>query len=254
MDSAGLGTSFVIFRVLQILTLIPCWAILASVISLYNQKFVPAPGGIICLFIVAILLTVWSFCILITYLRAFNTAMMIVFFDVVGMITLIVGVALLSNEANSECVNVAAISGYYGTGGNNDGLTNYLSENSVTKVTGGTYGDYCGMLRGSWGLGIANIVFFFLTAILGAQIADTNEDVIVRESRHGKRASLVEERVVSGRHQPEVVEVIKTTRRPSGSGAGGSKSHRVGKHDHHHHKGDRRTGGSSKTMTTHFYV
>lgn len=258
MDDAGLGQSFVTFRVLQILTLIPCWAILASIISLYDQKSVPAPGAILCLFVIALLLTVWSFCILVTYLRAFNTAYMIAFLDVAGMIALIVGVALLTNEADAECVNLRAVTNYGGFSRGDDGLVTYLSDNSVTRVTGGNYGDFCGLLRGSWGLGIANIVFFFLTAILGYQIAASAEAVIIRERRHGKRGStIVEERVVSGRTQPEVVEVVKTTRRSSGSGAPGRShshghSHRVSKHGDHKH--DRHSRRSSKSVTTQFYV
>lgn len=160
-------------------------------------------GDILCLFIVAILLTVWSFCILITYLQAMNVSYLMAFFDFLGLIALIVAVALLSNVVENECVNIGLISRIAGT--NNVAYLQYLQSNSIGQVSGANYDQYCKLIKAAWGLGIANILFFFLTAAQGAQIAQAFAKRSKRVSRTGGGG---------GGGRREVIEVIEPVATP----------------------------------------
>ncbi|KAF8425250.1 hypothetical protein EV426DRAFT_64182 [Tirmania nivea] len=175
------NTSHNIFRIVQILTLIPIWALLAVVIGHYNRNNARIPGPIQFLFIVAILASVWSFCVLVTFLRARNTALWMTFLDLVTMALLIAAVVVLSNIANVYCdaEGVSQIiipqdisSKYYPSGDER-----WWSTEGIY-----TYRQHCGQIKAAWGLAIANIIFFLMTAILTALIYLQNRQrPVVRE-------------------------------------------------------------------------
>jgi len=160
-----------VFRVVQILTLIPCWAILAALINVYNKNGVVPPSGIVCLFVVALLASVWSFCVLITAMRARNTALWMSFFDICFMAALIAGVVLLSNIANSECVFARVASVIYTTDGQKVWQSGGNSGDGIWHND-----DNCSLAKAAWGLGITNIILFFITAILAAVVYKQNEE------------------------------------------------------------------------------
>jgi len=120
------------------------------------------------------------------------------FFDFLGLIALIVSVALLSNVVENECVNIGLISQI--AGANNPAYINYLQGNSIGQVSGANYDQYCKLIKAAWGLAIANILFFFLTAVQGYQIAQAFEKRAKRGSRTGGGG---------GGGRREVVEVIE---------------------------------------------
>ncbi|KAF8470778.1 hypothetical protein BDZ91DRAFT_630374, partial [Kalaharituber pfeilii] len=157
------GSAHTVLRIVQVLTLVPAWAMLAAVIDHYNRNDALTPGSIHFLFVVTLLCSVWAFCILITYLRARNTALWITFFDIVAMGLLIGGVVVTADIANGDCVavdtNVAVVE--------DDGPF--------------TYRQHCSEIKAAWGLAITNIVLFFLTAILAAMIYRQNQGPVVRE-------------------------------------------------------------------------
>ncbi|PWW80097.1 hypothetical protein C7212DRAFT_305742 [Tuber magnatum] len=163
-----------VFRIIQVLTLIPCWAILAALIDVYNKNGSAPPSGILCLFITALLASIWSFCVLITSMRARNTALWMTFFDICFMAALIAGVALLSNIANAECVVAPVATVIYTTdgqkvwqsGGNKNGTDDGIWHND----------DNCSLVKAAWGLGVTNIILFFITAILAAVVYRRNEE------------------------------------------------------------------------------
>jgi len=178
MADEGASTAHTVFRVLQVLTLVPAWALMAAIVSWYNENTVKQPGGVLALFIITILASVWSFCILIATARARNTALWITFWDIVAMAALIAAVATCSNIANYECSAVSQ----------NSQQTIYIvdgrqvSSNSV-QIKQDTDDDdqlwdnpdYCNLIKAAWGLGIANIIMFFITAILAAVIYKQNQ-------------------------------------------------------------------------------
>lgn len=173
MDQAS--SAHIIFRTLQVLTLIPCWAILAALINVWNKNGVAPPPGIVCLFVVALLASIWSFCVLITAMRARNTALWMTLFDIGFFAALIAGVVLLSNIANVECV-VAPVTGVIYT---SDGEKIWPSGVNVNndwnhRVWGNNHN--CSLAKAAWGLGIINIILFFITAILAATVYKQNEE------------------------------------------------------------------------------
>ncbi|KAF8245187.1 hypothetical protein K440DRAFT_587289 [Wilcoxina mikolae CBS 423.85] len=180
----------IVFRVLQVLTLIPAWALMAAVISWYNGNTINTPGGVMCLFIVTLLASVWAFCILIAVMRANNTALWIVFWDIVAMGALIAGVATTSTIANYECAatsqNVAQTV-YYTA----DGQRVATRPNTIINDSNNDFWDNpdnCNIIKAAWGLAIANIIMFFITAILTVMVYKSNEEemrnrVIVDDGR-----------------------------------------------------------------------
>ncbi|KAI5856027.1 hypothetical protein BZA05DRAFT_429081 [Tricharina praecox] len=177
MANEGAGQAHTVFRVLQILTLIPAWALMAAVTRRYNGNNIDTPGGVLTLFIVTLLASVWSFCILIAVLRAGNTALWIAFWDIVAMGALIAGVATTSNIANYECNAV----------GQSTTQTVFITSDGqrITAVPTGTATDNrtdfsdnpnnCNLIKAAWGLAIANIIMFFITAILAVVVCKQNE-------------------------------------------------------------------------------
>lgn len=195
MADEGASITHTVFRVLQVLTLITAWSLMAAIVSWYNENTVKQPGGVLALFIILILSSVWAFCILIATARARNTALWITFWDIVAsmfchlnflpysptmltstVIALIVGVATTANIANYQCNAVKS----------NQQQTIYIvdgrqvSSNSVQQGDNDDddiwdQSDYCNLLKAAWGLAIANIIMFFITAILAAVIYKQNQ-------------------------------------------------------------------------------
>lgn len=250
-DNDETGSFYIFFRIIQIITLIVCFGLLASIVSAYNQAGLPVPSAVLCLFIVAVLLTVWSICILITYLRALNVDYTIAFIDFLGMIALIVGVVLLSNAVNGDCINLSAAAAYAGV--STDQILAYLQaqQSSTANLSGGEqYGKYCGLLKAAWGLGIANIFFFFLTAMSGYQIAAAFQQRM-RKRRGGSRSrTIVEEEIAVAPvviQQPAMREYVVAADPPrrKGTGKKRSSSHRKG--------GDVERRESRRTSRTDYY-
>ncbi|EPS35872.1 hypothetical protein H072_10650 [Dactylellina haptotyla CBS 200.50] len=185
------GPGYIFFRLLNIVTLIACFACLAQVMSDYSRSGVGTPESIVYMFAVGILGTVWSILILITFLRANNVSFTICFFDFLGMILCIVGVALLTKPAIDECAAAKA----------NSDVNNEISRtNNVDAI--------CGLLRASWGLALANIIFFFLVCIGGIQIATMVADEYRRLGGPVARRTVIEEGYPV---QPAVRNVTQTT-------------------------------------------
>lgn len=173
MDQAS--SAHIIFRALQVLTLIPCWAILAALINVWNKNGVAPPPGIVCLFVVALLASIWSFCVLITTMRARNTALWMTLFDIGFFAALIAGVVLLSNIANVECV-VAPVTGVIYTSDGEKIWPNGVNVNNNWNTRIWSNNHNCSLAKAAWGLGITNIILFFITAILAAIVYKQNEE------------------------------------------------------------------------------
>ncbi|CUS08247.1 unnamed protein product [Tuber aestivum] len=175
-EDSEADSAHTVFRVIQVLTLIPCWAILAALIDVYNKNGSAPPSGILCLFIVALLASIWSFCVLITAMRARNTALWMSFFDICFMAALIAGVVLLSNIANAECVVAHVVSVIYTTDGRKVWQSEGNSDGSDDDDGIWQNNDNCSLVKAAWGLGITNIILFFITAILAAVVYKRNEE------------------------------------------------------------------------------
>ena len=130
------------------------------------------------LFLATLLASVWAFCILIAVLRARNTALWMTFWDLVVLGGLIAGVASTANTANYACnavaVNSAPLTVFFTAGGDPFTSPSAASPPSNGTVTTATtimpqfWADpnNCNLIKGAWGLAVANIVMFFITAML----------------------------------------------------------------------------------------
>lgn len=183
----GTNNAYTVFRVLQVLALLPAWAMMAALVAAYSNNSVPS--GIMALFIVTLLAWVWAFCILILWLRARNTALWIAFWDVVAMGILITGVAMAANLVTEQCSDVNQDFFIISPDGTQT-LQTQNPNDPNDPLTGGSNGgtNRCALLQGAWALAIANIVFFFVTAILSL--------VIWRENRYLFEEPVIREKII----------------------------------------------------------
>jgi len=142
------GTFFTLLRILQILTLIPIWGILAYFVDRYPMVENSAFSDILCLFIVAIFATVWAIATISLFYRR-HVPMWAAIIDLCFFGLLIAGVVLLAPFVrNADCVGVNWGWGYGDV---------YWSKE-------------CTMYKAVYALGIMNIIMFFFTAVLAAWI------------------------------------------------------------------------------------
>ncbi|KAH0610650.1 uncharacterized protein H6S33_012177 [Morchella sextelata] len=180
--STGTSTALTIVRVFQILTLIACWGILAALVNVYNSRGTVAPAGVLTLFIVALLASIWAFCVVLTQARARNTAYWMTAGDVILLAALIAGVVLISKITSSRC-NAPQQQVVYATSA--DGTKVYPTTVSSANNSDPVWsGHNCDLAKAAMGLGIANIILFFISAILAAVVVVQNkqeDEELVRE-------------------------------------------------------------------------
>jgi len=245
-NNDGNGTAHIILRIAQILTLIPAWAVLAVVISHYSRNDTQTPGAIQFLFVVAILASVWAFCVLITFIRARNTALWMTFFDVVAMALLIAAVVVLSNIANVECVVVRLDQ----VSVNPDGTWWDARRLQIDGTY--TYLQHCAEVKAAWGLAIANIIFFFITAILTAAIYLQNRRPPVVRERIIEKPSPVYAQP-SPLPPPSPVHYYESPRRHS-RGHRSHRSHSLQGSHRSHHRGSYYEGSRRGSQGPDYYV
>ena len=127
------------------------------------------------LFVATLLASVWAFCILIAARRARNTALWMAFWDLVVLGGLIAGVARTANTANYACNAVAMNSTSppvfipftsppaASPPSNVNGTTTAAT---ATTPQFWTDSNNCNLIGGAWQLAVANVVMFFITAML----------------------------------------------------------------------------------------
>ncbi|PUU75095.1 hypothetical protein B9Z19DRAFT_996238 [Tuber borchii] len=149
------GTFFTILRILEILTLIPIWGILAFFVHEHPGIGNTAFSDILCLFIVAIFATVWAVATISLFYRR-NLPMWAAVIDLCFFGVLIAGVVLLAPFVpDADCVGIN-----WGFGYSNGGY----------GYTDGYWSKECSMYKAAYALGILNIIMFFFTAVLAAWI------------------------------------------------------------------------------------
>ena len=167
------------------------------------------------LFVATLLASVWAFCVLIAARRARNTALWMAFWDLVALAGLIVGVARTANIANYAC-NVVAVNSESPAGFNTAGggpFTSPPAASPPSNVNGTTTAatantpqfwadpNNCSLIGGAWQLAVANIVMFFITAMLAIVVYRSFQREEQRFPHRGSSASYV-----SDGWPPSVVE------------------------------------------------
>ena len=215
MADEGVSQAHSIIRAVEVLTLIPAWSLTAAIISWYNSHGGDTPGGVLCLFIVTLLSSVWAFCILIVVARARNTALWIAFWDLVAMGILIAGVATTSNIANYECNAVSQNTVFVTSDGQRLTAENARNNGNNNSNNFWDNPNNCNLIKAAWGLAIADIILFFVSAILAVVIYRQNMESFRDRVVVGKRSRAVEEVYVE---RPRRTRTRSSSHRSSRSG------------------------------------
>lgn len=97
------GLSFILWRILQILTLIPTMGMLAYFVDRYNSANALTPTSQLVLFIVATIALAWAIGTLFLYARARHSASFVAFVDLLFVGAFIGAVYLLRGITNADC-------------------------------------------------------------------------------------------------------------------------------------------------------
>jgi len=173
------GLVFTGLRLLEIVTLIPIWGILAWFVNAYQIANRPVPEAVLEPFIVAILGTVYCFFTFLIFRQWGFTPLYVAILDLGFFGALIAGVVLLAPSVrNTNCVNFIGSQVFVTSSGQ-----------EVFTAPAVAFNEQCLMLKSAWGLAIANIIMFFLTALAALRIWHYSGVVVVEERRHSHRRS-----------------------------------------------------------------
>ncbi|KAH6615726.1 hypothetical protein B0J18DRAFT_413080 [Chaetomium sp. MPI-SDFR-AT-0129] len=148
---------FAFWRFMEIITLIPIMGMLAWFVNLHLESNVMTPTYILVMFIVSVLALAWAIFTLFSYHRSSANAQFVAFIDLAFFGALIAGVYYLRFIARADCASISPGSSVDFDFGILSGRVSGIDVN-VNKT--------CSMLKASFALGIMNVVFFFITAIL----------------------------------------------------------------------------------------
>ncbi|KAF2867193.1 hypothetical protein BDV95DRAFT_631322 [Massariosphaeria phaeospora] len=187
------GLSFMFWRIMQILTLIPTFGMLAWFVQGFEQAQVLTPRYILVLFIVSVLGAAWAIGTLFLYSRARHSAGFVAFIDLLFMGAFIGAVYALRHIADADCANWASDSNWSANFGDL-GITGSRWRLNVNKP--------CAMLKAAFALGIMNCIFFFITSILALLVHRHHRDdrVVVKRETHVSRHAHRGHRSRSPRH------------------------------------------------------
>jgi hypothetical protein len=170
---------FTALRLLEIVTLIPIWGILAWFVNAYPLANLPIPEAVLELFIVAILGTVYCFFTFLIFRRWGFTPLYVAILDLGFFGALIAGVVLLAPSVrNTNCVDVFGPQVFVTSSGQ-----------EVVSGPGVAFNEQCLMMKSVWALAIVDIILFFFTAVAALQIWHYSGVVVVEERRHTHRRS-----------------------------------------------------------------
>ncbi|KAM0188307.1 hypothetical protein ACHAPA_009459 [Fusarium lateritium] len=175
---------FVFFRVLQILTLIPCMGMLAWFVDGFVKQNALTPDSILILFIVSVLALAWAIFTLFSYHRSSTNAHFVAFVDALFFGAFIAAVYFLRYVRNTDCISIRRADDWD------------LSAGDV-RVIGPGYdlvnNKPCSMLKACWAFGIMNIIFFVITSVVafmhGGHMSAYDRKHSSRRSYHSSRHS-----------------------------------------------------------------
>lgn len=186
------GFSFIFWRIMEIITLIPTLGMLAWFVHIYDSAGALTPRSILVLFIVSVLGAAWALGTLFLYSRAKHSAGFVAFIDLLFVGAFIGAVWCLRGIADANCSN------WQRTG-------TYTLNTDIISVTGVQWGldvnKPCAMLKASFAFGIMNCIFFFLTFFFSLLVhRHYGDSVVVKRSTHVSRHSHRSHRSRSPRH------------------------------------------------------
>ncbi|TKA61177.1 hypothetical protein B0A49_06596 [Cryomyces minteri] len=166
------GIFFILWRIAEILTLIPVVGMLSYFVHGFVASNQLTPNYILVLFIASVLAAAWAVATLIGYARARHSGLFVALVDLAFVGTLIAAVYELRGLGNASCGSF--------------GMANSPYAADVSKT--------CGMLKACFALGIMNIILFFFTFLLALLVHrhhrdDAREVAVKRETSHASRHS-----------------------------------------------------------------
>ncbi|KAF2022062.1 hypothetical protein BU24DRAFT_404976 [Aaosphaeria arxii CBS 175.79] len=181
------GFSFIFWRIMQIITLIPAMGMLAYFVDIYNTANQLTPRSLLIMFIILVLAVVWCVGTLFLYARAKHSANFVAFIDLLFVGALIGAVYEMRWVSDTDCASA-----------DRDG--SYVADLGIARIDVNKY-DFtlnksCAMIKATWAFAIMNIIFFFITflfALLVHRNFGSGDRVVVKRethySRHGHRSS-----------------------------------------------------------------
>jgi hypothetical protein len=139
------GISFIFWRIMQIITLIPTLGMLAWFVQWYDERNFLTPRSILVLFIVSVLGAAWAMGTLFLYARARHSANFVAFIDILFVGAFIGAVYALRAISDADCSSWS-----------NNG--SYNADLGLFTISGNRYGlnidRQCAMLKASFAFGI----------------------------------------------------------------------------------------------------
>ncbi|KAF1982549.1 hypothetical protein K402DRAFT_384395 [Aulographum hederae CBS 113979] len=181
------GFFFIIWRLAEIITLIPTVGMLAWFVNGFQNANTLTPDSILVLFIVSTLGLAWAFFTLLFYAKSKHSGLFVALVDLCFVGAFIAGVYFLRGVTETSCSNFQSGDFYLS-----------LGEFGYIGVQNGSrwalnINKNCAMLKAAFAFGIMNCIFFFITffwALFVARNHRKDDKVVVRRevrSRHGSR-------------------------------------------------------------------
>ncbi|KAI0160735.1 hypothetical protein GGR57DRAFT_456191 [Xylariaceae sp. FL1272] len=149
---------FALWRILQIITLIPIVGMLAYFVDGYQKANALTPNYILILFIVSVLAVVWAIFTIFSYHRSSSHAMFVATVDLLFVGAFIGAVYTLRFITDADCTHISPGSAVDIT----FGIFGSASINGLDVKVDKT----CAMLKAAFAFGIINAILFFFTSIL----------------------------------------------------------------------------------------
>ena len=143
------GFTFIFWRIMEIIMLIPTLGMLAWFVDRYNDASLLTPNSVLVLFIVSVLAAAWALGTLFLYSRAKHSAKFVAFVDLLFVGAFIGAVWCLRGIAKADCSNWRA-NGSYST------------DLGIITVSGNRFNldidKECAMLKASFAFGIMYVL------------------------------------------------------------------------------------------------
>jgi len=177
------GLFFSLWRIAEIVTLIPVIGMLAWFVHGFDENNQLTPSFILVLFIVSILACAWAIATLLRLGSTRRSALFVAFIDLCFVGAFIAADWELRGISDTSCSNFTTGSIYI-----NLGPFGYYGRNSGSSWAI-NINKNCAMLKASWVLGIMNTIFFFFTFILALFLHRHERAVVVKEVRRSRHSS-----------------------------------------------------------------
>jgi len=160
------GIFFFVFRLLELTFLIPPLGMLSAIVHNYVSHNQLAPAFVLVLFIVVVIASVWTLLTMLLYGLTKKNGYLVALVDLLIFGGLIGGVVVLGPVAGLSC--------------SSPNLQSPIYLESAYNVY--DFGNFCNLLKASFGLAVIEIILFFFTivsgddySVLALTLKDSNE-------------------------------------------------------------------------------